>query len=195
MNIVKEEWWATPIWFFDIPFEDVSPYKIEDECYDIKNTDSGRCISNVGGYQSNNLFVNNCHYTEIKKLLNVVASNSKIWYSELNVKEQFSGHIDNFWININSVNNYNNPHVHPASIFSGVYYVKTDDNTGNIVFNNSSNKDFICQCFTERSKYTISSVKYSTPVGRVVIFPSWVQHFVEPNLSTNDRISLAFNIM
>jgi hypothetical protein len=31
--------------------------------------------------------------------------------------------------------------------------------------------------------------------GRTVVFPSWMQHFVHPNASDTDRITVAFNII
>ena len=42
--------------------------------------------------------------------------------------------IGNMWANINPPGGYNRPHIHPNSLFSGVYYVKTPPNCGKIVF-------------------------------------------------------------
>ena len=40
-----------------------------------------------------------------------------------------------------------------------------------------------------------STVMSVTPeVGKLIIFPSWLVHYVEPNLDDSDRISMAFNI-
>jgi hypothetical protein len=40
-----------------------------------------------------------------------------------------------------------------------------------------------------------SSVMTVDPaVGKLIIFPSWLVHYVEKNLDDSDRISLAFNI-
>ena len=30
--------------------------------------------------------------------------------------------------------------------------------------------------------------------GRLYIFPSWIKHLVEPNMSDEERISISFNI-
>ncbi len=40
----------------------------------------------------------------------------------------------NAWININQKNNSNQVHTHPACILSGVYYIKTPKECGNIQF-------------------------------------------------------------
>jgi hypothetical protein len=34
---------------------------------------------------------------------------------------------------------------------------------------------------------------FDIPVGRVIIFPSWISHSVEPNQSSTDRISISFD--
>ncbi len=193
MQIFKQDWWATPVWYFDIPQSTVNYLEIEKECYQYKNIDAGNTISNVGGYQSNNIFINNAS-TEIKKLLLSIENLSTEWYNDFNVKPQFPRKIDNCWININSTNNYNKPHVHHQSIFSGVYYVKAPKDTGCITFNNQSDRDFILQTFTNQNRYTVSDINYDAVVGRVVIFPSWIQHSVGINQSNEDRISIAFNM-
>lgn len=193
MQIFKQEWWATPIWYFDIPQSIIDYNEVEKECYNYQRTDNGNTISNVGGYQSHNMFVTSAP-EQIKKLLLHIQSMSSEWYEELGVKPKFPRQIDNCWININSINSYNKPHVHQQSIFSGVYYVKTNKDAGHITFNNQSDRDFILQTFTDQTKYTVSDINYDAVVGRVVIFPSWTQHSVSMNLSNEDRISIAFNM-
>jgi hypothetical protein len=31
--------------------------------------------------------------------------------------------------------------------------------------------------------------------GKIVVFPSWLQHFVHPNAGDTDRVAVAFNII
>jgi len=47
----------------------------------------------------------------------------------------------------------------------------------------------------EKFHPTTSSV-YTIPAdsGTMLIFPSWAEHFVEPNNTNKDRISIAFNV-
>ena len=193
MQILKQDWWATPIWHFDIPATEINPVDVEQECYQHKKTDLGNVLSNVGGYQSNSIYDVDT-YPAITKLLTTIQRHSHVWFDELGVKKMYPRLVDNFWININSANHYNKAHVHQRSIFSGVYYVKSNPNSGRIEFNNQSDRDFILQTFTDQNKYTVSELNYDAIVGRVVVFPSWIQHSVSPNLSTQDRISIAFNM-
>ena len=43
--------------------------------------------------------------------------------------------LGNMWANINYQGGYNRPHIHPNSLFSGVYYIKTPPNSGKLVCN------------------------------------------------------------
>ena len=43
--------------------------------------------------------------------------------------------IGNMWANINPPGGYNRPHIHPNSHYSGVYYIKAPEKSGDIVFN------------------------------------------------------------
>ena len=38
------------------------------------------------------------------------------------------------WANINTKGNFNTPHTHPGSHYSGCYYVKVPKNSGNLYF-------------------------------------------------------------
>jgi uncharacterized protein (TIGR02466 family) len=41
---------------------------------------------------------------------------------------------------------------------------------------------------------SLGTVHYAPQPGRLVIFPSWIQHYVQPNLSDQDRISISFDV-
>ena len=43
--------------------------------------------------------------------------------------------LGNMWANINPPGGYNAPHIHPNSLFSGVYYVKALKNSGKLICN------------------------------------------------------------
>ena len=90
-----------------------------------------------------------------------------------------------FWANINSQGGSDRVHHHNANftpsekLLSGVYYLKTPLDSGDICFLNQSvpHEHF-----------------HLTPKEKdLVIFPSYLLHYVTPNLSQEDRISIAFN--
>jgi len=198
MNVIREEWWPTPIWYFDIPKSIIDYDLIIDECYDHKKLDiGGRQISNIGGWQSDNLYVNDKESQKnINSLMKLIESKSSVWFDEFTIKKSLKPQLHNFWININSENNYNRPHIHQNSVFSGIYYAKTPQDCGGVVFHKSQELDYLHESYTDcQSRLTYAEVQYIPVQGRVLIFPGWISHSVQPNKSAEDRISIAFNFI
>ena len=106
--------------------------------------------------------------------------------------------LGNMWANINPSGGYNRPHLHPNSHFSGVYYIKAPKNSGQIVFNDPRTASHMVM--PNRIKETPPShlwreVRVDPLEGRIIIFPAWLWHGVEPNLSEEIRISVSFNFL
>lgn len=100
------------------------------------------------------------------------------------------------WANISRRHNYHRMHNHPNSAWSGVYYV-----TG-IASNNSKPLAGVLEFYDPRPFTEMTDVPGSpygqrvnirpTP-GLMVLFPSWLYHFVHPCDSDTERVSIAFN--
>jgi uncharacterized protein (TIGR02466 family) len=99
------------------------------------------------------------------------------------------------WINVLGKGGLNTPHDHPAWVWSGCYYVSVPecDNelSGNIEFlDTRTNIRTLtvegAACFT--SKFTMKPRN-----GMLLIFPSYLRHWVYPNESEHDRVTIAFN--
>jgi uncharacterized protein (TIGR02466 family) len=192
-NIHREEIWVTPIWSFEIPFSMVHPSDIERECYVYADQEPGRLSSNVGGYQSNDMFLDSCPLPAITHLMEVIHTMT----SQCSQEFGYDTHrkMDNFWININKPYDANNPHVHPGAVFSGVYYAKTNNDSGDLNFYPSPEIDYIMgMSSAKQNKYNMNNMICKAVVGRVIMFPSWVMHGVGTNRSDQDRISLSFNM-
>lgn len=165
---------------------------IEHFCYDLQNKDPGRKFSNIGGWQSNDLDLSICIpklYYEIKERLDEL-------YFYFEFKDELSLKLDNSWININKKHNFNAIHDHSHSLFSGVYYVKAEENVGDIVFFNPSSAHSMCiESATIKTYNAFNSSNHCvTPrTGMLLLFPSWMKHFTNPNQTDKDRISISFN--
>ena len=106
--------------------------------------------------------------------------------------------LGNMWANINPPGGYNRPHIHPNSLFSGVYYVKAPINSGQLVCTDP--RPGIQTCMPNRKKgeppkYLWRDIHLQPKENRAVIFPSWLWHSVQPNQSNDIRISLSFNFV
>ena len=106
--------------------------------------------------------------------------------------------LGNMWANINYSGGYNRPHIHPNCLFSGVYYVKGNKESGELVVNDP--RPGIQTMMPTRKpgqppKHLWREVHLETVEGRIIMFPSWLWHSVEPNESNDIRISVSFNFI
>ena len=105
--------------------------------------------------------------------------------------------LDNYWFNVNSKFNFNKTHDHPFSYYSVCVYIKTPTNCGNIVFDRPDALNLTTRIKT--SPLTDNNYKSFWTIPEedtIIIFPSYLKHMVEPNLSNDDdptRISIALN--
>ena len=104
----------------------------------------------------------------------------------------------NMWANINGPGNYNRPHVHPNSLFSGVYWIKTTENSGNLMLYDPRPGTHMSMPNRTDGKLPPElwrEVQYSPKAGTCIMFPSWLWHEVKPNQSSDTRISVSFNFL
>ena len=96
------------------------------------------------------------------------------------------------WINLHDRGGFNFPHIHEGSLLSGSVYLQVPPGSGPLVFRDP------------RPHVVGSLVKGSGPnghkdihlrpcAGLVVLFPCWLEHFVEPHDADVPRIAIAFN--
>ena len=146
-------------------------------------------VSNIGGVQTeivNPFKIKDCWKEPLHKYI-----------SQFKKVKDFKIVIQSCWVNQNFVADYNMPHNHvgPTVQFSGIWYIKAPKNCGDVLFlNKSENSDP-----TNLFKYIddpLSWIDYRiTPEeNRLILFPSTLVHLVEPSRSSQDRISVAFNV-
>ena len=103
--------------------------------------------------------------------------------------------ISGMWSNIQKSGEYFKPHNHANNILSGVYYVKSDS-TSQIIFMDPRPQMSVLKPSNKIETRTNSDRWFYPSVqNRLLLFPSWLNHYVDTNHSSDDRISVAFNIM
>lgn len=111
--------------------------------------------------------------------------------------------VTTMWSIINPPGNGNRAHVHPNSLWSGVYYVQAPEGAGKIEFIDPRTITIMNQPKYEtkkkRPRDCWTKVNYKPIPGRMVIFPAWLYHAVDTNMSkeqgrAGDRVILSFNI-
>ena len=166
------------------------------ECYTMRKNDPiGRARSNNGsGWQSND-GVNERHI--FQSMMNGV---ERVFKEEVfpffvgDKSNEFKLHHGNYWVNINYQHSYNNVHTHPGCWYSGVFYLLVPQETrgsGSLQFISGQSKhmsDFIHCSRRDADNFVIDPKE-----GDLLLFPSAMMHYVEPNEVDFDRISIAFN--
>lgn len=99
------------------------------------------------------------------------------------------------WININNKGAFNAPHTHPGAHWSGVYYaaqpaVETG-NSGMIEFIDARS-DLPNWRILKAAPFRLKKKLRPQP-GELILFPSYLVHWVYPSEVDADRCSIAFN--
>jgi uncharacterized protein (TIGR02466 family) len=101
----------------------------------------------------------------------------------------------NMWSIINKKNTFNIKHNHPNSIMSAAYYVKAKKKSGKIAFHDPKDvKVMYHPPIKEHNEISCEEVKIEPEEGKLLLFPAYLQHSVEENLSEDERIVISFNI-
>ena len=103
------------------------------------------------------------------------------------------------WIVKHHPNDWAQAHHHTNSLLSGVYYLETEKNSGDIGFVKSDNEVDIFPLalkpnIVEYNYNTGDEIYFGVEDGLLFIFPSNLKHKVKKNESNKTRYSLAFNL-
>lgn len=154
--------------------------------------------SNEGGWHSNEDLLS-WGGNAIVKLQSWIVDGVGVISSSISDHQDYTGKLElNAWANINTYGNYNNIHTHPACTWSGVYYVKVGDQpsgeypkSGVIEFlDPRAGSEMVATPTIPFGREKIISPKN----GEIIIFPSWLKHWVHPYWGLENRVSIAFNV-
>lgn len=94
-----------------------------------------------------------------------------------------------YWTNVNEPKSKNSLHVHGLHHFVGLYYIQGYD-TGDLIFHNPSNLTETCNPYTP----FVSRTAWPPKNGDLLLWPGWMPHETEINLSDKQRVNIAFNV-
>lgn len=102
------------------------------------------------------------------------------------------------WANMSTAANRHALHSHGNSYMSGVLYLSTPKDCGNIGFKDPRpGNEIIVPDYTDNSIFKNRTIEVRPKKGLLLIFPSWLYHGTLPGTfpDTETRISLSFNTM
>ena len=114
----------------------------------------------------------------------------------ISTDHSFAGKVQHFgkpevkyWTNVNEPHSKNSLHVHSLYQFVGLYYIQ-GYSTGDLVFHNPSNLTETCNPYAPFA----SRMAWQPKDGDLLVWPAWMPHETELNLSEDQRVNIAFNI-
>ncbi|MEO8779510.1 MAG: TIGR02466 family protein [Rhodanobacter sp.] len=96
------------------------------------------------------------------------------------------------WINLHDRGGFNFLHVHEGCLLSGCFYLSVPAGSGKLVFRDPR-PGVIHGCIKGAVANGYSDIHLAPAAGLLVLFPSWMEHFVEPHDNDEPRISISFN--
>ena len=192
--MITEYYFPTPVYIQKIPNAEELNFYLEKNILQWNKKDpKGVNKTNVNGWHSETDMNKREEYNPLtKQLFNM---QEEIFEKEYLKEKPVLG---NMWANINYPGGYNRPHLHPNSLFSGVYWIKAPEKSGNLMLYEPRQG---AQCtMPNRKKGKVPpelwrEVHYQPKAGTVVMFPAWLWHEVQPNNSNDIRISVSFNFL
>lgn len=187
MNLINI--FSTPIYFNNIKLEKNHISELLNEKYERIKINNG--FATTSKYVLNN-----------KKLLNlkkeIIKNFNEYAYNFLHIKKHIKFKILNSWCTKHSYNDWSQTHHHENSLISGILYLKTFENSGDLILHRNP---FLClfpsTVKIEFDKYTLNnseSFHIKPKQGDLIFFPSNLQHSVTKNLNKEDRYCCAFNL-
>ena len=185
---------STPIWISEINnYKNINTELINFINNERERSPEGTKKSNVNGWHSEDFDLKN---ENLKNFINEISKNIGVvikdmsWDLETQIVK-----ITSMWSIINNKDAFNEKHHHGNSALSAAYYVKAEENAGDIVFFDPRQANVFHHPISKEVNNVNAQVQSVTPkAGTLVLFPSYLEHKVNPNLSNKERIVISFNV-
>ena len=192
--MITEYHFPTPVYIKELPNATQLNQYLEQKILQWKEADpKGHNRTNVNCWHSTTDM-------NLKEEYNVLSKELFAMQDEIYKKEHLKPKpvCGNMWANVNYPGGYNRPHLHPNSLFSGVYWIKTPVKSGNLMIYDP--RPGIHTTMHGRKEGPLPhqfwrEIHYTPRAGTIVMFPAWLWHEVRPNESNDTRISVSFNFL
>tara|TARA_Y100000289_G_scaffold54591_1_gene57120 strand:+ start:273 stop:884 length:612 start_codon:yes stop_codon:yes gene_type:complete len=192
VEIHTDNLWCTPIWRVNLSDNNIHPTKTslnEDLLnFVIGEVEKNPQIiqkSNRGGWQSRTDLYKEPALEDLKKqIYNVCKS----------IFPSMQGmYFQQMWAAVNKKDNYNTLHQHGQYMLSGGYYLQVPENSGEISFRDprpGAISNWIATNIIRQGEWE----KYMPKASDMMIWPAFLDHFVLPSQSDQDRIMISFDL-
>jgi uncharacterized protein (TIGR02466 family) len=163
----------------------------------------GNQLSNIGGWQSQTDFLDwpepaiSQFRSELDRSIQSISTVPVLLEGRTPDPSTRVGYSAYGWTNINKDGDYNTLHVHPGCDWSSVYYVSPGTpnpdtpTNGRIEFRDPRPS----AAYARIPGFTSGQpMRLKPQAGLLVVFPSWLEHWVHPYFGEGHRISISVNV-
>ena len=188
--MIIEKFFPTLVYGKDVQLDN---NKLAQDVINWSKQDKGVSKTNYKGWHSTTDMHKKPEYSQL--VIELMRMQKEIYEHEHIARYALLG---NMWANINPPGGLNMPHIHPNSLFSGVYYIKSNPDCGRIKIMDprpGAQMYMPARKSGNPGKDMWRDVNLDPVEGRIIMFPSWLWHSVEENKSNDIRISVSFNFI
>ena len=185
---------STPVWTFKIDNYKEANEELYNFILNLREKDpNGVRRSNFNGWHSKDFDLKS---SAVNKFINLISPNINTVLSDMSWdKTKQTVKLSNMWTIINEKDGFNERHHHGNSSISAAYYVRAPEDCGDIVFYDPRPAPIYSHPISSKPNNLNAQINSITPQeGSLVLFPSYLDHSVNPNLSNKERIVISFNV-
>ena len=132
---------------------------------------------------------------EFRDLISCVSNVAKSILRFLRISQE-AFEITGCWATVLAKGAIHKAHSHPNNYVSGVYYVRIHPGADTINFHDPRSQTRVIRPpVVELTAENTDQVVVRVTNGTLLMFPSYLEHSVDTNMSAEERISISFNIM
>lgn len=191
MDAYRSQWWLTPLWEVQSPFDKSFNESLLDELYEIavaiRSGQDKNPHESLWDYNKPNLNI-------LKKWMLETVSEHVLRdipeVAQMNIKFEFTGG----WANVKEPGEAIEAHGHNDSTLAATYYVQAEEGAGDLVVLDTSELMDERGLFLNKESSTIGYRKIKPVAGKLAIVPAYCLHEVSPNRSSALRVSISSDI-
>ena len=133
---------------------------------------------------------------EVKPLIDIITKQLNELHYQLGFRKDSRQEIKEAWINVGNNEYIDAAHSHQGWFFSGTYYVQSGPESGRIRFMTPIREMttvILPEMCEKINGFNSSEGEHGPDPGKLIIWPSWLIHYVTQSAGAIERISIAFN--
>lgn len=178
MEIVHCDLFATRIWIMDLSQLSLHFDGWRSEIERLRSSDmASRGKSNRKGWNSQPMIMS---LPIFKPLLEGCAKAFSCAIKTVSPKRDYLYSLE-AWANVHDVGGFNILHSHPGALMSGTFYLTVPKGAGELIFRDPRQGVVLSEFYGNQTPNASSDLKLLPKEGMLVLFPSWLEHRVEPH--------------